>query len=54
MFLIKFYLRMQVFDTGKSMMWKFYIIGYGAPAVIVLLSALIVETSGTHGYGTDE
>jgi hypothetical protein len=36
------------------MMWIFYTIGYGAPTAIVLLSALIVETSGIHGYGTDD
>ena len=36
------------------MMWIFYGIGYGVPMAIVLLSALIVETTGTHGYGTDQ
>ncbi len=32
----------------------FYLLGYGAPALIVVLSAIIVEASGTHGYGTDK
>ena len=36
------------------MMWIFYSIGYGGPAIIVLLSALISELSGNHGYGTDD
>ena len=45
---------LQVFDTGKSMMWIFYTIGYGVPLAIVLLSVLIVEVSGTHGYGNEQ
>ena len=27
--------------------------GYGVPAFIVILSVIIVEASGSHGYGTD-
>lgn len=42
----------KVFDTGRSMVVYFYAIGYGAPALIVLLSVIIVEASGTHGYGS--
>ncbi len=45
---------LQVFDTGRSMLWIFYTVGYGLPSVIVLLSVLIVETSGIHGYGSPE
>ncbi len=45
---------LQVFDTGRSMLWIFYTVGYGLPSVIVLLSVVIVETSGIHGYGSDE
>ena len=44
----------QVFDTGRSLLWIFYSVGYGLPSVIVLLSVLIVETSGTHGYGSEK
>ncbi len=36
------------------MLWIFYTVGYGLPSVIVLLSVLIVETSGIHGYGSGE
>jgi hypothetical protein len=43
----------KVFDTGRSMMGYFYLIGYGGPAFIVVLSIIIVEANGTHGYGTD-
>lgn len=43
----------KVFDTGQSMLVYFYAIGYGAPAFIVILSAIIVEASGTHGFGTE-
>ena len=43
----------KVFDTGRSMTVYFYAIGYGAPAFIVILSVIIVEASGSHGYGTD-
>ena len=35
------------------MMWKFYAIGYGAPALIVFISVLVSETTGRHGYGTE-
>ena len=44
----------KVFDTGRSMVTYFYVIGYGGPAVIVVLSVIIVEASGTHGYGTPD
>ena len=43
----------KVFDTGRSMLMYFYIIGYGAPALIVVISVISVEASGTHGYGTE-
>jgi hypothetical protein len=43
-----------VFDTGKSLLWIFYSVGYGLPSVIVLLSVIIVETSGRHGYGSEK
>ena len=43
----------QVFDTGKSMMWKFYAIGYGAPAFVVFISVLVSETTNIHGYGSE-
>ena len=43
----------KVFDTGRSMMLYFYLIGYGSPAVIVVISIIAVEAAGTHGYGTD-
>lgn len=43
----------KVFDTGKSMSLYFYLLGYGAPAIIVILSVIIVEANGTHGYGTE-
>ena len=44
----------KVFDTGRSMVTYFYVIGYGGPAVIVVLSVILVEASGTHGYGTPD
>ena len=44
----------KVFDTGRSMVTYFYAIGYGSPALIVVLSVIIVEASGRHGYGTED
>ena len=44
----------KVFDTGRSMIAYFYMIGYGGPAFIVVLSIIIVEASGIHGYGTED
>lgn len=34
-------------------MWIYYLVGYVAPAAIVILSVIIVEATGTHGYGTE-
>ena len=34
-------------------MWIYYLVGYAAPALIVILSVAIVEGSGIGGYGTE-
>ena len=49
-----YFMLVKVFDTGRSLVLYFYAIGYGLPAFIVILSIIIVEASGTHGYGTDD
>jgi hypothetical protein len=42
-----------VFDSARSPIWAYYLVGYGAPAALVILCVIIVESTGTHGYGTD-
>ena len=44
---------LQVFDSARSPMWKYYILGYAVPAAIVIVSVIIVETTNSHGYGTE-
>jgi hypothetical protein len=43
----------KVFDGGRSNIWKYYLIGYGAPLLIVAISVAVVEGTGTRGYGTE-
>ena len=44
----------QVFDTVRSPMWKYMAVGYGVPAAVVVVSVVVVEATGTHGYGTEQ
>ncbi len=49
-----YYMLVKVFDSARSPMWRYYAIGYGAPAAIVVVGVVVVEATGAHGYGTEE
>ncbi len=51
--LYNFFRRCSTLDR-RLMLWIFYTVRYGLPLVIILLSVLMVETSGIHGYGSPE
>ena len=44
----------KVFDGARSNLWIYYLIGYGTPTFIVLVSVAVVEGTGTGGYGTED
>ncbi len=49
-----YYMLVKVFDTARSPMWRYYAVGYAAPAVVVAVSVAVVEITGAHGYGTEQ
>eukprot|EP00094_Tigriopus_californicus_P008336 TCALIF_08032-PA protein Name:"Similar to LPHN3 Latrophilin-3 (Homo sapiens)" AED:0.08 eAED:0.08 QI:221/0.8/0.83/1/1/1/6/104/262 len=49
-----YFMLVKVFTLEKSPVWIYYLVGYGTPAIIVILSVIIVEATGSHGYGTDK
>ncbi len=49
-----YYMLVKVFDTARSPMWRYYAVGYAAPAVVVVVSVAVVEITGAHGYGTEQ
>ena len=43
----------KVFDRARSSLWIYYLVGYGVPALVVVLCVAISEGVGMGGYGTE-